>query len=54
MVRLTSSDGQEFTISKEVAYQSVLLKNMIEGNDKLLIVNVKELVLFLIFKTIIQ
>jgi len=31
MVKLTSSDGQEFTISKEVAYQSVLLKNMIEG-----------------------
>ncbi|KAG4102473.1 E3 ubiquitin ligase SCF complex, Skp subunit [Neocallimastix lanati (nom. inval.)] len=30
MVKLTSSDGQEFTISKEVAYQSVLLKNMIE------------------------
>jgi len=42
MVRLTSSDGQEFTISKEVAYQSVLLKNMIEGKNKLLIVDMNE------------
>ncbi|KAJ3199599.1 suppressor of kinetochore protein mutant [Entophlyctis luteolus] len=30
MVKITSSDNQEFTISKEIAYQSVLIKNMLE------------------------
>jgi hypothetical protein len=30
MVKLTSSDGQEFTIEKEIANQSVLIKNMLE------------------------
>ena len=30
MVKLTSADGQEFTVPKEVANMSVLLKNMLE------------------------
>ncbi|KAJ3086889.1 suppressor of kinetochore protein mutant [Quaeritorhiza haematococci] len=30
MVKLNSSDGQEFTVAKEIACQSVLIKNMIE------------------------
>ncbi|KAJ3041395.1 hypothetical protein HDV00_009374 [Rhizophlyctis rosea] len=30
MVKLTSSDGQEFTVAKEVACQSILIKNMLE------------------------
>jgi len=30
MVKVTSSDGQEFIIPKEVASQSVLIKNMLE------------------------
>ncbi|TPX33082.1 hypothetical protein SmJEL517_g03928 [Synchytrium microbalum] len=30
MVKLTSSDGQEFAVPKEVACQSVLIKNMLE------------------------
>lgn len=30
MVKLTSSDGQEFTVSREVASLSVLIKNMLE------------------------
>jgi len=30
MVKVTSSDGQEFNISKEIACQSVLIKNMLE------------------------
>ena len=30
MVRVQSSDGQEFVISKEVARQSVLIQNMLE------------------------
>ncbi|KAJ3061522.1 hypothetical protein HDU98_002573 [Podochytrium sp. JEL0797] len=30
MVRLTSSDNQEFSIAKEIADQSVLIKNMLE------------------------
>ncbi|KAJ3286897.1 hypothetical protein HK104_008843 [Borealophlyctis nickersoniae] len=35
MVKLTSSDGQEFTVAKEIACQSVLIKNMLEdvGDD---------------------
>ncbi|EGF79598.1 hypothetical protein BATDEDRAFT_20074 [Batrachochytrium dendrobatidis JAM81] len=36
MVRLSSSDGQEFTVVKEIACQSVLIKNMLEdlGDDE--------------------
>jgi hypothetical protein len=30
MVKLTSNDGQEFNVPKEVAMQSVLIKNMLE------------------------
>jgi S-phase kinase-associated protein 1 len=30
MVKLTSADGQEFTVTKEVANMSVLIKNMLE------------------------
>ncbi|KAI9351183.1 Skp1 family, tetramerization domain-containing protein [Obelidium mucronatum] len=30
MVKITSSDNQEFTIAKEIANQSVLIKNMLE------------------------
>ncbi|ORY52280.1 E3 ubiquitin ligase SCF complex, Skp subunit [Rhizoclosmatium globosum] len=30
MVKITSSDNQEFNISKEIANQSVLIKNMLE------------------------
>ncbi|KAI8826935.1 Skp1 family, dimerization domain-containing protein [Fimicolochytrium jonesii] len=30
MVKLTSSDGQDFAVPKEVACQSVLIKNMLE------------------------
>ncbi|KAI8846598.1 Skp1 family, dimerization domain-containing protein [Chytridium lagenaria] len=30
MVKLTSSDGQEFSVAKEIACQSVLIKNMLE------------------------
>lgn len=30
MVRLSSADGQEFVVAKEIACQSVLLKNMLE------------------------
>ena len=30
MVKVTSSDGQEFTVSKEVACMSVLIKNMLD------------------------
>ncbi|KAJ3342849.1 hypothetical protein HDU93_000979 [Gonapodya sp. JEL0774] len=29
-VKLSSSDGQEFTVSKEVSSQSILIKNMLE------------------------
>jgi hypothetical protein len=31
IVKLSSSDNQEFSIPKEVAVQSVLIKNMLEG-----------------------
>ncbi|KAJ1342584.1 hypothetical protein BSLG_002901 [Batrachochytrium salamandrivorans] len=36
MVRLSSSDAQEFTVAKDIAYQSVLIKNMLEdlGDDE--------------------
>ncbi|KAJ3101681.1 hypothetical protein HDU97_001222 [Phlyctochytrium planicorne] len=30
MVKLTSSDGQEFSVGKEIACQSILIKNMLE------------------------
>jgi S-phase kinase-associated protein 1 len=30
MVKVTSSDGQEFVLVKEVANQSMLIKNMLE------------------------
>ncbi|KAI9358925.1 Skp1 family, dimerization domain-containing protein [Zopfochytrium polystomum] len=30
MVKLTSSDGQEFVVAKEIAMQSILIKNMLE------------------------
>ncbi|KAJ3417119.1 suppressor of kinetochore protein mutant [Chytridiales sp. JEL 0842] len=30
MVKLTSNDGQEFNVPKEVATQSILIKNMLE------------------------
>ena len=30
MVKLTSADGQEFSVPKEVANMSVLIKNMLE------------------------
>ncbi|KAJ3062020.1 hypothetical protein HDU98_002071, partial [Podochytrium sp. JEL0797] len=30
MVKITSSDAQEFSIAKEIANQSVLIKNMLE------------------------
>ncbi|KAJ3114583.1 suppressor of kinetochore protein mutant [Phlyctochytrium bullatum] len=30
MVRLTSSDGQEFNVSKEIACQSILIRNMLD------------------------
>lgn len=30
LVKLTSSDGQEFSIAKDIASQSVLIKNMLE------------------------
>ncbi|KAJ1548635.1 hypothetical protein HK405_001544 [Cladochytrium tenue] len=30
MVKLTTSDGQEFVVAKEIACQSVLIKNMLE------------------------
>eukprot|EP00842_Homolaphlyctis_polyrhiza_P004977 jgi/Hompol1/5480/HPOL_000919-RA len=35
MVKLSSSDAQEFTVPKEIACQSVLIKNMLEdlGED---------------------
>ena len=35
MVKLTSSDGQEFTVEKNIACISVLIKNMLEdiGDD---------------------
>ncbi|KAL2917665.1 hypothetical protein HK105_202538 [Polyrhizophydium stewartii] len=35
MVKLSSSDGREFVVAKEVACQSVLIKNMLEdlGED---------------------
>ncbi len=32
-VKLQSSDGNEITVPKEVAQQSVLIKNMLEGED---------------------
>ena len=34
-VKLTSSDGQEFNVAREVAIQSVLIKNMLDdfGED---------------------
>ncbi|KAH6563500.1 hypothetical protein BASA50_009381 [Batrachochytrium salamandrivorans] len=36
MVKLSSSDGQEFTVAKEIACLSVLIRNMIEdlGDDR--------------------
>ncbi|OAJ39526.1 hypothetical protein BDEG_23365 [Batrachochytrium dendrobatidis JEL423] len=33
MVRLFSSDNQEFSVSKEIACQSILVKNILEDLD---------------------
>ena len=30
MVKLSSSEGQEFTVDREIAEKSVLIKNMLE------------------------
>lgn len=31
MVKLSTSDGEEFTVDKDVAERSVLIKQMLEG-----------------------
>jgi S-phase kinase-associated protein 1 len=33
-VHLLSSDNEQFTVDKEVAERSVLIKNMLEGKPK--------------------
>ena len=37
MVNLVTSDNEQFTVDKEVAERSVLIKNMLEGTSELML-----------------